>query len=1441
MTPRNHAMAVTQCKQPHWLRARSYRVMVLVAAALLLSVRLAPAQDGGVVIKKRIVVDANGVVVEIQVDGDEVPPEPDKADDAPANAKPEEKDAKGEEKKPRRIRVIIDGKAFEFDPTRGDLQEQIEKAMRGELDEDEKKKDEIDERYVEASTTADNLLRQLRGLVASDDIEGAVELMGDVFATSPDAVLPDSEQGVLPQVRALIDSLPAELLDRYEVALAEESREALAAAVADGSAARLRAVALRYPRTPAARRAAELLWARLFEGGHMVRVIEQLDVYLTDTRLAPDKRRMGLLTLALASAQLGRRADAESALDRLARLPQASITFDGRVLNVRKTVEDLLAAGSIPSAPWSDVGGNAARNRRVAGEFPLAEPLVFSRQASGRVVFGSGDRMPSRRQLLEPRAMSSVEFDPERVALVGENAFLVMRGSHLVAVDRYGGGVLWERRLMGSGVPPEYAMWPSSGDGRVALVQAGFARRSNRGMRVMFGGRRRRRPRSGRRLVVLRETTGDVLWSWDGLVKEIETVQWTSEQRKAWLERIQAPAPEGTAPAAGVAAQDQTQLNVAGSPLVYGGRVFVGATKAPQGMLVESYLVCLDLATGEPLWHRFISAGSPVNLTPMGASTDRMIPTTDGRNVYVEGASGIVAAISLATAEVQWVSRLPWPTRQNAYYVSSSEWSGDMADAPIVVGDRLLVTELRGPGLVCLDRGTGKTLWKTPLKRIMRRLGVAQGMLLVSSPGAVEGYDVVSGESRLVVDLRGTVSGRGFVTDHAVYVPTHLGIERVDLASRKASLAYRLSPLVEPATALIPLQDGLLSSHADRVLVFGRVNEFFDGVKRNVAKHPASPQWRRRLGDLYCQSGDYARAEIEFAEALRLATRLEDRARSRSEQRLVYERMAWMYDAWGHALGDADRAVTKYETSLRYATTPGSQATAWLALAKHYETSGRNDEAADYYARVADADIAQRMFLATGTSGLEKTVASHAAEALGRVRRRTATAPVPAGVARSDLGRLAIHSLAMTSWSPPSYLALGSQTAETPLVWCRPDGLVAFGPRGGIRWRYTHAPNKNGAASSVLMSDGVLFDRRPSGVTAHRQTTGELLWQWQPPRGRDTADIDSVVGVYRGRMLRHRLIDRGVPFGFEEVLDPADPTTRDFVIAGNGVIVVSRTTARRGPVVHYLHRTTGREMWHESLPQLDRFMGIQIEGNRVITATMDSRWLLRLTCFDASSGRVLWFRNWTLDKRIVPRWIVAGGVLVYGGANGRAALDIATGDVIWEAASSQDFWSAGVPVAVLEDKVLFAHDKGYVAVSRDKGTFLWQHKLDESEVQGGPVEPPQIGGGRLYVPGRGGVTAISLDDGRLLWRHRDNAASPVRWRVFVTGDVVVAYPRKHLVSRLTFLDAGGGRVLGELPLGGAATVVRVTPMPRGLAVTNGQEMLVVAPRPAAPVTVGASH
>ena len=1411
--------------RPPFLWARG--ILALLAVVLLFSVRVAPAQNGG--------------VVEVQANGKESPLEPRAADNAPAGAKPEEADAKEEEKKPRRIRVVIDGKVFEIDPTQGDLQELLKKAQKAGSGEDEKK-DDVDERYIEISTTGANLLRQLRDRVASDDIEAAVELMGDVLAITPDAVLPGSMQGVLPQVRALIDSLPAEWLDRYEAALAEDSQDALSAALADGSAMRLQAVALRYPRTRAARRAAELLWARLFEDGRMVRAVEQLDVYLADARLATDKRRLGLLTLALATAQLGRRADAERALQRLARLPEASIPFDGRVLDVRKAVEDLLRSESVSTAPWPDVGGNAARNRRVTGAPPLGEPLAFSRRVSGRVVFATGDRMPSRRQLLEPRAMSSVDFKPEGVALVGENAFLAMRGSHLIAVDRYGGGVLWDRPLMGSGARPEYAMWPSSGDGCVALIQGGFVRRSSQNMRVVFWGRRQQWQPSGRRLVVLRETTGETLWVWDGLVKDLDTAQWTSDQRKAWLDRIKPPDTDGaTVPVAGGMAQDQVQLTVAGSPLIYGGRVFVGATKSPQGMLVESYLVCLDLATGEPLWYRLIGAGSPVNLTPMGLSVDRMIPTTDGRNVYVEGASGILAAVSLATAEVQWVSRLPWPARESGWGLSASEWAGDVADAPIVAGDRLLVTELRGPGLVCLDRATGRMLWNVPLKRTMRRLGVAQGMLLVSSPKAVEGYDVASGKLRLKVALRGTVSGRGFVTDHAVYVPTHIGIERVDLASREASLAYRFGPLVSPATALIPLRDGLLSSHEDRVLVFGRVSEFFDGVKRNVASHPSSSQWRRRLGDLYCQSGDYARAEIEFSKALHLATRLEDRARSRSEQRLVYERMARMYDAWGRVLaeaGDDKGAVTKYETSLRYATTPGSQATAWLALAKCHEASGRNDKASGYYARVAEAEIAQRMFVSTGTSGLEKTVASQAAEALARVRRRTATVAVSAGLGRGDLDRLEIHPLAMTSWSPPSYLAVNSQTPETPLVWSRPDGLVAFGPRGSIRWRYTHAPNKGSVASSVLMSKGVLLERRPSGVTAHRQSSGDLLWQWRPPSGRDTAEIDGVVGIYRGRLVRRRLFDRGVGFVFEEALDPADPTTQDFAVTGDRVIVVSRTAARRGLLVHCLDRATGRQMWQEPLPQLGRFIGIQADGNRVITATMDRRWRLRLTCFDATSGQVLWFRNWVLDKRVVPRWIVADGILVTGGGNDRAAIRTATGDVIWESTSSQDAWPSAVPVAVLKDKILFVHDKGYVAVSRDKGTVLWQHPLDESPMQSGPVEPPQIGDGRLYIPVRGGVTAINLDDGRLLWRHRDNVAGAVRWRVLTSGDIVVAYPRRHLVSRLTFLDAGSGKRLGELSLGGATTVVRVTPMRGGLAVSNGQEMLVVTPRPAAPAATG---
>ena len=185
-------------------------------------------------------------------------------------------------------------------------------------------------------------------------------------------------------------------------------------------------------------------------------------------------------------------------------------------------------------------------------------------------------------------------------------------------------------------------------------------------------------------------------------------------------------------------------------PAVADGRVFVlDWVEDPQTRTLDGTerLIALDESTGALLW-TYEWHTSYRMLMQTNAIGPRATPTVDGDRVYVVGATGILVCLDVATGKPLWQTNYV-----TDYDTSVTPWG--VTSAPLVDGHRLIAIVGGQPDalVVAFDKRTGAEIWRS--LRVQSDAGYGQPIiyeaggahqLIVWHPSALSSLDPETGD-----------------------------------------------------------------------------------------------------------------------------------------------------------------------------------------------------------------------------------------------------------------------------------------------------------------------------------------------------------------------------------------------------------------------------------------------------------------------------------------------------------------------------------------------------------------------------------------------------------------------------------------------------------------------------------------------------------------------
>ena len=673
--------------------------------------------------------------------------------------------------------------------------------------------------YVDDSFEGARALASASQLVRAGRHEEAAVQAQTVIETFGDKVGRDAESDTFVSLARLMEremsQWPAEALAAYQRQFDQAAKAPFERAWRARRIVDLLAVADRFFFTTWGYRAADGASQLAMEQGDLPLAMELYEQRLPRHPLGAQKRGDYLARTAICAALLGWPEVASGAIDRLESIePPAQTTWPGEgqtdLPEFRRKVFSLRPArASATTSEWPILGGDPSRSRLSPAGIRRRAPLWSSRKFTSDVRLASGETDGD--QFTDGVDASLLCFVP----VIGEDTVYFCDRWRVWAIDAISGADLWEygrlsaEALLAGSIPRGHATHgavysPTLSDRRVYAVIGGPTRFS-------FQSSPRRRRARAASLVCLDAATGAVIWKAD------------RDNRGSLF--------------------DGLALDT--SPVVHRGRLYVvGRYARAAGLGQSCHLMCLDAATGQPIWRTQLASGEAV-----GFGVKPALPAVAGNSVFVCTNMGVVAAVNATTGRVRWlkIHRREW-ARLGGWPVPGG-MSGPMTPgpaqcSPVLLWKHYVVVSPADDGAIYLfDRATGReearidrdSPWRAPCL-----LGIVEDRLYAATMlEEIVAFSLPSGRREAASD-RQDIIGLPLLTRDGVLLTTPNGPIALDLDLRPVPDEQQPYPDL-PAGNLVGTANLLVVATADRLHGYASKQAAYDRLQQRIAEQPNEP------------------------------------------------------------------------------------------------------------------------------------------------------------------------------------------------------------------------------------------------------------------------------------------------------------------------------------------------------------------------------------------------------------------------------------------------------------------------------------------------------------------------------------------------------------------------------------------------------------------------
>ena len=421
--------------------------------------------------------------------------------------------------------------------------------------------------------------------------------------------------------------------------------------------------------------------------------------------------------------------------------------------------------------------------------------------------------------------------------------------------------------------------------------------------------------------------------------------------------------------------------NTAGPPLGRGGRIYVPLVD--YGQTVSVYVGCFSAKTGEPLWRTRICSGQ-IRLNMFGNMTTEFVasPLTLKEGViYGSTNLGVAFALEAERGEVKWLAfydsiRPPDKQYTDELYPAMGIRSFWGPNAPLVMDHQVLFAPSDARRAFCLDRKTGKLLWRLrPDLDDVRRgtamryiLGERKGAIFLQGRGVVavdpsmrRGRRLLTGAVRLVVPPDRMASSatplelipRGGLADGYIYTVTKeggIGVWRMDGSAapvmlRSRSAGYGLFGRDAARVGNVLVVPGIFLTAGKTLLsAFLSVEDIVARTESALKKNPGDPNMIHALASALLKRerpGDLEKASELLKKILSLPG---VPASLRSRARLTLRRALLARADRAQEAGRTGRALALAEEAVSISPPGPMELEARVLLAEKLEKAGKTRE-----------------------------------------------------------------------------------------------------------------------------------------------------------------------------------------------------------------------------------------------------------------------------------------------------------------------------------------------------------------------------------------------------------------------------------------------------------------------------------------------------------------